>query len=236
MSVVITKPAPAPKRIDDYLYPSLGPADDWDKEMDVPDPKDPAMLAELDRLAHSKLEKSPEQNVEWMLAQYERNVAASKPQRWQGQERWQGRENEEMRLVRIMHPNRFIELLRRGGVDARIREERHGRLWLNDFTKHGRVGVTAWVKDREGKREVKTVTTLQDPCGPEYSIMRFNEYNVPTNEKYRGWRTALLTLILTGVVTEEEAERSFGPAIGEAACFYREQLKGIRRMRMGLQI
>lgn len=103
-------------------------------------------------------------------------------------------------------------------------------VWLNSFSVAGRVGVNAWVKG-----EPKTVTTLQYPYSPEYSIMRFNEWNVPTAEKYRGWRTALLTLIVSEVLTEEEAERAFGPALGPAGAFYREQLFNHRSLRYGLR-
>jgi hypothetical protein len=102
-------------------------------------------------------------------------------------------------------------------------------LWLNPFVRLERIGVTTWVG-----REAKTITTLQYPYGPEYSIMRFNHYNVPTNERYRGWRTALLALIVAGVLTENEADRAFGPAVGEASIFYRQQLQHERTVRMGL--
>jgi hypothetical protein len=65
---------------------------------------------------------------------------------------------------------------------------------------------------------------MQCPYCPEYSIMRFNEYNVPINQKYIGWRTALLKCIFAGAVTEEQAMEAFGPAYGPRAGFYREQL------------
>jgi hypothetical protein len=120
------------------------------------------------------------------------------------------------------------------------------RIWLNDFVagmkmrrpdgstevvSSGRVGLNAWVKPELGTKAehlgvwvMKTVTSLQDPLGPEWSVMRFNEYNVPTAEKYRGWRTALLALIIAGVLTEEQAHEAFGRPHGIASEFYRQQL------------
>jgi len=227
---------PAPRTLDECLYPSHGP-EHFDEEFDRPEYHDPKILAELDKLQRRKMTTSPAETVEAWLQKWEENYDASKPQQWKGQERWQGRENEDMRVVRIMHPHTFIHKLRRAGVDARIEDDRYGRLWLNDFSRKGRIGISAWMKDEAiGRKVVKTVTTLQYPCGPEYSVMRFNTYNVPTTEKYRGWRTALLTLILADVITEREADQAFGPAEGEAAHFYRQQAKGIRGMRLGLRI
>jgi hypothetical protein len=47
---------------------------------------------------------------------------------------------------------------------------------------------------------------------------------LPLNEKWRGWRTVVLRLILKGFITEQQADKVFGPATGPAARRYREQL------------
>jgi hypothetical protein len=212
-------------------------ATDFDTEMDLPQYNDPNVL-ELERRGYHK---ASEASIEEALRQHEINAQKVKGYQWQGQGRWQGRENEEMRLVGIMHPHSFIEKLRRAGVAASVDEPTPGnprieRLWLNPFSRAGRVGVNAWVPDEEaGKLTPQTVTTLQYPYGPEYSIMRFDAYNLPTNEKYRGWRTALLTLIMTNVITEEEALRAFGEPLGLAGAFYREQLFYHRAIRAGIR-
>ena len=201
---------------------------------------------------------SSEQAVEIALQRWEQNYdnADTKKQRWAGQQRWQGKENEEMRVGRIMHAYTFIDTLRRSGVDARIdtpkvtiyainpdgeRKAVHtptlssARLWLNHGSNKGLVGVNAWVPDEEsGRRIQKTVSTLQYPYAQEFSVMRFNQYNVPTKEKFRGWRTTLLVLIISGVLTEKEAHKAFGEPLGPAAEFYRQQLQAYRKARMGL--
>lgn len=41
-------------------------------------------------------------------------------------------------------------------------------------------------------------------------MMRFDEHGVPLAEKYRGWRTPLLQLILKGVISQKKAEEAFG--------------------------
>jgi hypothetical protein len=59
-------------------------------------------------------------------------------------------------------------------------------------------------------------------------VMHFNEYGVPTAAKYLGWRTALLTMVRSRVITEEEAHQAFPVGSGPAAGWYLEQLYRIR--------
>jgi hypothetical protein len=201
--------------------------------------------------------ESPEEMWDAVDEQYELAYAAAAPSRWEGQERWQGRENEEMRLVNILHPHAVFRKLQGAGVDARIeapsywvwsiddqtgqpvqvkRERTIGRIWLNDFVVQGRVGVSAWVWDTQLQmRRRKLITSLQYPCGPEWTLMKFDEWNVPTVERYRGWRTALLALIQNDVITEEEVDRAFGPVVmNDASLLYRKKLQKHRMKRMGL--
>ena len=66
---------------------------------------------------------------------------------------------------------------------------------------------------------------------PELSIMRFDEHGVPTTEKNRGWRTALLQLILKSFINQKVADEVFGaPKTTEAFHRYNSTLQhfGIR--------
>jgi hypothetical protein len=90
-----------------------------------------------------------------------------------------------------------------------------------------------WFAARAGRKVRKTLTSLQEPYGPEWSIMRYNEHGVAMKEKYRGWRTALLVLMVAEILTEEEVDQAFGPPIGEAGAFYRYQLQVYRQIRLG---
>jgi hypothetical protein len=233
----------------------------FDREFDVPGHYDPA-IALLRRM-----ENDPNGWVEENLELYEANRTNSKQQQLPDQQRWEGKEHEEQRLVNVLHPSQVMRKLRMAGVDARDEEHPHARIWLNDWTRKGLVGVNAWVApvemDREGfllelsyattqrvkdiltanfhaclnhRKVIRTMTTLQDPYGPEWSIMRFNEYGVATKEKYRGWRTAMLVLIAAEILTEEEVDRAFGPPVGEAGAFYRHQLQAYRQIRLGKAI
>lgn len=77
------------------------------------------------------------------------------------------------------------------------------------------------------------VGTLQAPLGTEWMIMDFDEFDVPTQAKYLGWRTALLTMIRCGAITEAEAHKAFPVGSGPAADWYMEQLYDERQQRLG---
>jgi hypothetical protein len=224
----------------------------YDEEMAIPQPL-------LDEYNSREVVDRPmtTQEQEGICQKYEWNYAAAGRQRWVDQGRFMGKENEAMRLVNIMHPHTFFRKLRRAGVDARIeapsfdvwvpddetgnlikikRERTSGRMWLADNAVNGRIGVSAWVVNRgTGQRVRKQVTTLQYPCGPEWSLIHFDEFDVPITEKYRGWRTALLQMLLQDVVTEDEVNRAFGPVpLHSVSLYYREQLYTHRQRRAGL--
>jgi hypothetical protein len=230
-----------PKKSDPSQIPVAGPihrGDEYDTEMDLAEYNDPKVQAQLVEFQKNVMSVSPEQSVEAAMQAFEKNYADERTadQRWEGQQRWQGKDNEAMRLVNIMSPTGFINKLQLAGIDARLDANRNARIWLNNFSKVGRVGVNAWLPDPETKVKVAThITTLQYPLGPEWSLMRFNEYDVPTNERYRGWRTALLALIISNVISEDEARRAFGDPVGPAAEFYRQQLFYYRRIKVGLE-
>jgi hypothetical protein len=202
-----------------------------------------------------------QQTIEAEQEMYEENYRASHARRWKGQQRWMGKENEEMRLVNILHPHAVIRKLQDAGVDASIepavlkvwtvddktglltlqnKTRSRARLWLHEDvvylkgtseTHAGRIGISAWVM-QDGERVVKCLTSLQWDCGPEWSLMYFDAMDVPIRERYRGWRTALLALIINDVLTEDEVERAFGPVTAnEAGELYLESLKAYRQRK-----
>ena len=193
-----------------------------------------------------------QQLIEEERRMFEENYAARHMQRWEGQERWMGRENEEARLVNILHPHAVFQKLKDAGVNCSIepamdwvwdidhktgltipvqRNLSTARFWLHENVILDRVGISAWVW-RNGVRSAQYVTYLQWPRGPEWSVMRFDEFDVPTSEKYRGWRTALLRLMQEGLLDEREVDRAFGPVtMSDVSELYHEQLDAIRDSR-----
>lgn len=239
----------------------------WDREWDAPGHHDPGLALLEQRAYIERIELRPQQWVEESLELYELNCRASEAQRLPDQERWQGEERERARLVNILHPSAILRKLRAAGIDARDQCHPNARIWLNDWSAAGMVGVNAWVRPQElddegyllgmteastqaqkdlltynflaaraGRLVQRTITSLQEPYGPEWSVMRFNYHGVATKEKYRGWRTAMLALIISDILTEEEVDRAFGPPIGEAGSWYRGQLQAWRQIKLGRMV
>lgn len=165
--------------------------------------------------------------------------------KWAGQIRWQGSENRAMRMVNPMSPKRFIEKLRLAGIKADIEpsvkkeikpdpetglprwfetEYSSALICLGRKVIRGVVGLFAWV---DGNYQY--VNKLQAPGGYEWTVMRFDEYDLPTNEEWHGWRTAVLALVLNRVITEDQAVKAFGrPNFSPASSYYLEQLQEFR--------
>jgi hypothetical protein len=202
-------------------------------------------------------DSSSQELIEEEQRMFEDNYRAAHAQRWEGQERWMGKENEEMRLVNILHPHAIFKKLQDAGINCSIEPQvtkvwdidhktglavivertRAGgaRFWLHDLVIQDRVGISAWVW-RNGERVAAYSTYLQYPKSPEWSVMRFNELDVPTCEKYRGWRTALLKMMMDEVITEEEVNKAFGaPVVNAASELYYIQLEELRKTRRGVR-
>jgi len=113
-----------------------------------------------------------------------------------------------------------------------------GRVFINRYAVNKRVALLAPDRDVKNKSLILMpgqaepakesgqvqVGTLQFPCGTEWMIMRFDEYGVPTTAKYLGWRTALLSMIQLGVISEKEVHKAFPLGTGPAASWYKQQL------------
>jgi hypothetical protein len=188
-------------------------------------------LARLER--EQRDAKTSQEAIEKSQMLFELNEMVSNVNKWDGQERWQGKDNEEMRIGLILTPMQFLQRL-----EAVIGE---GRVFLNRFAVMKRVALLAPDKAQNlilipgapepRKDGMLQVGTLQYPCSTEFMVMRFDEYGVPTSAKYLGWRTALLSLIQLGLITEKEAHKAFPLGSGPAANWYKEQLFRIRSER-----
>jgi hypothetical protein len=83
---------------------------------------------------------------------------------------------------------------------------------------------------QRGINEPEIACWVQQGQMPELSIMRFDERGIPLDERRRGWRTALLQLIIKGFLTEEDANTVFGrPGQSEAFNRYNMTLYEFRK-------
>jgi hypothetical protein len=199
----------------------------------------PRVIEALERLQREHREaKTSQEMVEKSQMLFEMNERAAQRNQWDGQGRWMGQENEEMRIGLILTPQEFMRRLHLVVSESRV--------WINDFAAYKRVAVMAPdatpaplillpgqpLPRRDGKMQV---ATLQYPCGSEWMVMKFDEYGVPVKAKYLGWRTALLSMIRLGVITEKEAHKAFPLGSGPAAAWYKEQLFEYRSERGTVQ-
>ena len=214
----------------------------------------PRVQEALARLGTQVQDKTSSEYLEIAQEWHELNEALQMERQWPGQQRWQGKDNEAMRVVNPLTPFDFIDKLAAVGISAdRVphseneykaddfgvlrlaRVESSNRLIclgnrvLESAPGQGVCGLFANVPRGEGTSTYERVSLLQVPLGPEWDLVRFDEYGVPVGKRFHGWRTALLALITKRVITEEQAHKAFGkPLENAASSFYRQQLKAFR--------
>lgn len=115
-----------------------------------------------------------------------------------------------------MHSSVFITKLREIGVNC----------W---YTQHPQLQKAVLMVYEGGSKPPQIACWVQQGFMPELSWVRFDDKGVPLDERRRGWRTCLLQLILKGIVTEEDADRTFGkPKLTEAFDRYNSTLYEFR--------
>lgn len=164
----------------------------YDEEL-TPD-QDPALLEAMAEYASRVSDAAPSSQTKDEMARLKQaSDEAAREYQWLSPEEYR---NEGDRIGRIMHNVVFLNLLQKAGV----------KCWYRNHPQAGK--ITLIVQKLELPAEVGC--WCQAGFAPELSIMRFDEHGVPTTEKYRGWRTPLLQLILKGFITEKKAVEVFG--------------------------
>lgn len=191
----------------------------------------PRIIEAMDKLKTEIQEsKNTQEYIEKSLMLHELNQMAMQKDQWDGQGRWIGKENEAERYGELLSPKQFLERLEK--VIGR------GRIELHRYAVMGRVAVLIENPDKSNRivgpyvmADKLQVATLQFPLGTEWMLMAFTEYGVPKYAKYLGWRTALLSLITQGVITETEAHKAFPVNERKASKWYLQQLYELRNGR-----
>jgi hypothetical protein len=173
----------------------LSDAAPWET-YDLGGDNDPALLAAIEEYASRVSDEKPtNQTHEELCRQKEAADAQVAQYQWVRPEEYA---NEGARIGHIMHTSVFVKKLREAGV----------KCWTRP---HPQAGKITLVIQREN-HPPEVGCWLQNGYCPELSIMRFDDHGVPTVEKYRGWRTGLLQLILKSALTQKKAEEVFGKA------------------------
>jgi hypothetical protein len=112
-----------------------------------------------------------------------------------------------------------------------LREAVPGKLFFQDGALANHLAVFRIYDQPQPQLEGRTfkyLWGLRTTWMPEYSIFVFTDRDVPVKEKERGWRTPLMRLITTGLLSEARCDKIFGEARGAASVVYRRTLYGWR--------
>lgn len=174
---------------------------------------DPALLAAMAEYASRVSDAEASNQTKEELARLkEGNAEVAKEYQWLTPGEYA---NEGDRVGHIMHHVVFISRLRGAGV----------KCWYRQHPQPGKITLIV----QRGDLPAEVGCWCQQGFAPELSIMRFDEHGVPTTEKYRGWRTPLLQLILKGVISQKKAEEVFGkPPMTPAFHRYNRTLQSFR--------
>jgi len=173
---------------------------------------DPKLEAEVKEYSQRRHDKSSSQNKEELHKQKEINEELGKQYQWLHPSEYI---DAGPRIGKILSHAEFIKILRKSGLEC----------W---YVQHPHLDkLTLLVLDKMSHKPEFAAWAAYGYM-PEYSIMNFDRYGVPLAERYRGWRTVLLQLILQGLISEERADKFFGKAHGPASGRFLKTCYGIR--------
>jgi len=188
------------------------PWETYGAEMDADPDITPELQLQIDEYSKHVHESTSNQNKEELARWKEHNEELSKEYQWVEPSEYA---DKGARIGTPMHSSDFISRLQKAGV----------KCW---YRFHGQPRKITLVIQRGGNPP-EVGCWVQLGFAPELSIMEFDEHGIPLAEKFRGWRTCLLQLILKSVITEEKADEVFGkPKTTEAFHRYNATLQSFR--------
>jgi hypothetical protein len=116
-----------------------------------------------------------------------------------------------------MHHSEFIRLLR----------SISDKLYIMDGNIEGDLAIFKILGGKlpENERDFEYIGYMPTGVLPEFSDYLFDQNDVLVKEKKRGWRTVLLRLIKSRVITEEQCDQAFGPVTaGPAGVAWRREM------------
>lgn len=121
--------------------------------------------------------------------------------------------NEEARRGRLLHHSELLCRLQRLVPD----------LYVMDGNIVGDLAVFRVYpgpQKRLGERDFEYLFYMPTGWLTEFDLNEFDNRDVLVRAKQRGWRTVLLRLIRTGMLTHEQCDREFGQALGPASTLW----------------
>ena len=137
---------------------------------------------------------------EHLYSQREKNYAAASKQRWAHQDDYR---DDAARLGNTMQHNDFLVKLLRVVPNLYVTE---GRI-EGDLALYRTYGGP---QERLNGNSFEYLFYMPKGLLPEFSQYEFDDRDVIVKESRRGWRTVLLRLIKSGMITEEKVNQVFG--------------------------
>lgn len=186
------------------------PWETYDAEIDF---NDPALLEAVKEYEQRVSDAEASSQTKEELARVrEASMTAAEEYQWVKPEEYQ---NAGDRIGRVMHSDVFISKLREAGV----------KCWFRHHPQPRKITLVVQVNNEIPK----VACWVQLGFMTELSVMKFDDHGVPLDEKYRGWRTCLLQLILHGIISQTTAEEIFGkPPVTPAFHRYNATLQRFR--------
>ena len=184
-----------------------------DKSYMVEDQLTPEMEAAIAEYASNVHDDSSNQTKEELCRWKEGNEEVAKEYQWCTPEEYA---DIQMRFGRIMSHDQLI---------TKLRDECKLKV---SYRMHPHADKLVLLHSKDGMTKPEMACWVQRGWMPEYTIMGFDDHGVPMAEKYRGWRTVLLQLILKELLTEKVAHKVFGEANLPCAEKYNMILHSIR--------
>lgn len=178
---------------------------------------DSTLEEEIKKYSEHQHEKSSSQNEEELCRQKEINDDLSKQYQWVHPDEYK---DEGARIGKIIHSSQLINI---------FRNQFGLKCWYRDHLQPRK--ITLMVQRKESLKP-EVACWVQQGFMPEYTIMRFDSHHVPLDEKFRGWRTVVLQLILKDIITEEQVNKYLGQAVGDVSERYNSLLYEWRNRRL----
>jgi hypothetical protein len=189
-----------------------GSTSDWEQESRGKiDPNVTAAIAILPRV-----ESKSSQSTELLAQLREENSDRVKNSRLPDQNLM--RRNEAQRKGKPMHHIQFLKKLRGAGIKA----------WYNEVPFEGLIGLRCIRRGYELKG-IPFICAVKLGWTTEFDIFHYDARGVELNKRFVGWRSVILALVATRIISESEAYRIFGkPAANDASLLFRRSMRNVR--------
>lgn len=167
----------------------------------------------VEEYSKNRHEKSSSQNLEELARWKEGNAEIAKEYQWVKPDEYL---DEAARVGRVMSHEEFIRTLR---------NKLHLKCFYREMNHPQKIAL--WAMRREGDAP-ESVGWVKRGLTTELSIMRFDDHGVPVDEKFRGWRSVLMNLVMRGFLKEHDVRKIFGRAKGPCSEKYNSFMQQFR--------